>query len=86
MYPFYYIEYGIAQIGALQIWRNSLADPVQRGRPVSRSPGARRGPEPARDVPGGGCPAQFDAGLIGELVELVEDQIEKIRAEVPARA
>ena len=24
LYPFYYIEYGIAQIGALQIWRNSL--------------------------------------------------------------
>jgi oligoendopeptidase F len=22
-YPFYYIEYGIAQLGALQIWRNS---------------------------------------------------------------
>ena len=29
MYPFYYIEYGIAQIGALQIWRNSLKDPVR---------------------------------------------------------
>ena len=24
LYPFYYIEYGIAQIGALQVWRNSL--------------------------------------------------------------
>ena len=27
LYPFYYIEYGIAQIGALQVWRNSLDDP-----------------------------------------------------------
>ena len=27
LYPFYYIEYGIAQIGALQVWRNSLSDP-----------------------------------------------------------
>lgn len=26
-YPFYYIEYGIAQLGALQLWRSSLADP-----------------------------------------------------------
>jgi oligoendopeptidase F len=26
LYPFYYIEYGIAQLGALQIWRNSLGD------------------------------------------------------------
>ena len=25
-YPFYYIEYGIALLGALQIWRNSLQD------------------------------------------------------------
>ncbi|HEX2646983.1 MAG TPA: M3 family oligoendopeptidase, partial [Candidatus Dormibacteraeota bacterium] len=24
--PFYYIEYGIAQLGALQVWRNSLRD------------------------------------------------------------
>ncbi len=24
--PFYYIEYGLAQLGALQIWRNALAD------------------------------------------------------------
>lgn len=24
--PFYYIEYGIAQLGALQVWRNYLAD------------------------------------------------------------
>ncbi|SIO67646.1 oligoendopeptidase F [Singulisphaera sp. GP187] len=26
LYPFYYIEYGIAQLGALQIWQRSLAD------------------------------------------------------------
>ena len=25
--PFYYIEYGIAQLGALQMWRNYLQDP-----------------------------------------------------------
>jgi oligoendopeptidase F len=26
LYPFYYIEYGIAQLGALQIWHRSLTD------------------------------------------------------------
>lgn len=26
LYPFYYIEYGIAQLGALQIWQRSLSD------------------------------------------------------------
>ncbi|MCC7478815.1 M3 family oligoendopeptidase [bacterium] len=26
--PFYYIEYGIAQLGAIQVWQNSQKDPV----------------------------------------------------------
>lgn len=26
LYPFYYIEYGIAQLGALQVWRNAQQD------------------------------------------------------------
>jgi len=28
LYPFYYVEYGIAQLGALQVWANAAADPV----------------------------------------------------------
>ena len=28
-YPFYYIEYGIAQLGALQVWKKSLENPVE---------------------------------------------------------
>ena len=28
-YPFYYIEYGIAQLGALQLWMKSRVDPRQ---------------------------------------------------------
>ena len=24
--PFYYVDYGIAQLGAVQVWRNSLSD------------------------------------------------------------
>jgi oligoendopeptidase F len=84
MYPFYYIEYGIAQVGALQIWRNSLSDPVQA---VARyrealALGAIRGlPEMYRTA---GARFSFDAGLIGELVALVEEQIERIRAQAPA--
>ena len=26
LYPFYYIEYGIAQLRALQVWQRSLSD------------------------------------------------------------
>ena len=55
---------------------------VERGGPLPRGAGARRGPEPAGDVPRRPAPRlTFDAGAIGELVELVEEQIERIRAE-----
>ena len=29
LYPFYYVEYGIAQLGALQVWANSKHDKVK---------------------------------------------------------
>jgi oligoendopeptidase F len=29
LYPFYYVEYGIAQMGALQVWGNAAVDPVR---------------------------------------------------------
>ncbi len=32
LHPFYYIEYGLAQIGALQVWRNSMRDPAEAVR------------------------------------------------------
>jgi oligoendopeptidase F len=83
MYPFYYIEYGIAQIGALQVWRNSLADhagAVAQYREALALGAVRTLPDMYWTA---GARLSFDAGLIGELVELVEDQIEKIRAQLP---
>jgi oligoendopeptidase F len=83
MYPFYYIEYGIAQIGALQIWRNSLADhagAVARYREALALGAVRSLPDIYRTA---GARLSFDVGLIGELVELVEDQIDKIRVQLP---
>ena len=66
MYPFYYIEYGIAQIGALQVWRNSLqrSDPAPSA-PYRERPGARRGARPAGDVPRGRRPAHLRREKIG---------------------
>ncbi len=84
MYPFYYIEYGIAQIGALQIWRNSLADhsgAVARYREALALGAVRTLPDMYRAA---GARLSFDAGLIGELVQLVEDQIDKIRVQLPS--
>ena len=84
LYPFYYIEYGIAQIGALQVWRNSLDNP---GAAVARyrdalALGAVHGlPEIYRTA---GARLTFDPRAIGELVQLVEREIGKIRAKLPS--
>lgn len=74
-YPFYYIEYGIAQLGALQLWRNSMAD---AGRAVRQyrealSLGATRPlPELYRAA---GARLIFDSEGMRELVDLVEEEL-----------
>ena len=83
MYPFYYIEYGIAQVGALQIWRNSLQDPVgavARYREALALGAVRSLPDMYRTA---GARLTFDGALIGDLVRLVEEQIDRIRAQLP---
>jgi oligoendopeptidase F len=83
LYPFYYIEYGIAQLGALQIWRNSLADPqraVTRYREALSLGAVRSLPEIYRAA---GARLTFDADAIGEMVQLVETHIEQVRAQLP---
>jgi oligoendopeptidase F len=84
MYPFYYIEYGIAQIGALQVWRNSLRDPrqaVARYREALALGAVRPLPEMYRAA---GAELTFDQRTIRELVSLVEEEIERVRARLPA--
>jgi len=84
LYPFYYIEYGIAQIGALQVWRNSLRDPamaVARYREALALGAVRGLPEIYRAA---GATLTFDGRLIGELVALVEEHIVSIRGRLGA--
>jgi len=78
--PFYYIEYGIAQIGAMQIWRNSLKDQqaaTQAYRRALALGGTKTLPElfKAADIE-----FRFDAELVTELVALVEDKIAQLEA------
>lgn len=80
LYPFYYIEYGIAQIGALQVWRASRRDPaeaVRRYRAALALGNTRSLPELYRAA---GVELTFDAKVIGELVALVEEDLERWQA------
>jgi oligoendopeptidase F len=76
--PFYYIEYGIAQLGALQVWRNSLKDPKEAVRQYREalSLGATRSlPELFEAA---GARLIFDGKGMRELITLVEDEISKL--------
>jgi len=75
LYPFYYIEYGIAQLGALQVWRNSLRDQesaVARYREALALGNTRSLPELYRAA---GVEFTFDARVFTELVALVEQEL-----------
>ena len=78
--PFYYIEYGIAQLGALQIWRDSLSDyrgAVNRYKAALALGGTRPLPQ---IYAAAGAALIFDATRMGELVTLVEERIDELRA------
>ena len=77
--PFYYIEYGIAQLGALQVWRNSLKDPKEAVRKyrAALSLGATQPlPELFKSA---GARLVFDSAGMSELIKLVEDEIAKLQ-------
>jgi oligoendopeptidase F len=78
-HPFYYIEYGIAQLGALQLWRASRQDPAETVRRY-RDALALGGTVPLPDMyRTAGARLIFDADGMGELVLLVESELTRLR-------
>jgi len=80
IYPFYYIEYGLAQLGAVQIWRNALKD--QKGAVTSYLNGLALGysvPVPEL-YKAAGAKFGFDADTFQMVVDLIEEQIAKHEA------
>jgi oligoendopeptidase F len=78
--PFYYIEYGIAELGALQVWRNSLRDrkgAVQQYREALALGATRPLPELFKAA---GARLIFDADGMRELVAVVEEELSKLDA------
>jgi oligoendopeptidase F len=76
--PFYYVEYGIAQLGALQVWANSRKDKAKALNAYKRGlalGGSRPLPELFQAAD---CRLAFDAGTIKPLVELVRRELEKV--------
>jgi oligoendopeptidase F len=78
LYPFYYIEYGIAQLGALQVWANSKRDKAKALRDYKTAL-ALGGSKPLPELfATAGCKFQFDAATIKPLVELARTELKKL--------
>jgi oligoendopeptidase F len=78
IHPFYYVEYGIAQLGALQVWANSKADKAKALDDYKKSL-ALGGSRPLPELfAAAGCKFQFDAATIKPLIQLVNSELKKL--------
>ena len=73
--PFYYVEYGMAQLGATQVWANSLKDRGQAVRAYRRSLALGGTATLPRLFETAGAKFRFDVGTLGEAVDLMESTI-----------
>jgi oligoendopeptidase F len=84
--PFYYIEYGLAQLAALQVWRRARRDPADalaRYKAALSFGGTRTLPEIFATA---GASLVFDSVTMVELVAEVEARIAELRVEAKQRA
>jgi oligoendopeptidase F len=76
--PFYYIEYGLSWLGALQVWRNSLQDrktALAKYKSTLRLGNSKSVPELFEAV---GARFSFDAGTIRELMEFLRGELQRV--------
>jgi oligoendopeptidase F len=76
--PFYYIEYGIAQLGALQLWmksRENSADAIERYRAALALGGTRPLPELFRAA---GIEFDFTEKTLRPLMKAVDEEITRL--------
>jgi oligoendopeptidase F len=73
--PFYYIEYGLAQMAALQVWRNSRRDYREAVR-MYRSALALAATRPLPELYGAaGARLVFDADTMRQIIDDVEEEL-----------
>ena len=78
IHAFYYIEYGIAQLGALQVWANSKADTAGSLNAYKSALGLG-GSRPLPELfAAAGCKFDFSRRTMAPLVELVRVELDKL--------
>ncbi len=74
--PFYYIEYGIAQLGALQLWHNSLEKPRETVQQYRHALGLGYTKGLADLFAAAGIKMPFDPQVVKELMNFVSKHLE----------
>jgi oligoendopeptidase F len=78
IHPFYYIEYGIAQLGALQVWANSKRDKARAIGQYHHALGLG-GSRPLPELfAAAGCRFEFSSQTVQPLLKLVGYELSKL--------
>jgi oligoendopeptidase F len=79
--PFYYVDYGLAQLGAVQVWKNAMEDQAKAVKKY-REALALGGTAPLVELyQRAGAKLAFDANTLGEAVSLIESTLEQLEAQ-----
>ena len=77
--PFYYIEYGIAQLGALGIWLKSVEESEDAALDAYKRAMALGGARPLPELfEAAGLPFDFGAETVGRLVDRVQAELDTL--------
>lgn len=79
--PFYYVEYGIAQVGAVQVWRNSLVDQATAVKNYRHALSLGSTVPLPQLFAAAGAEFRFDEPMLRELVALLEGTIARLEGE-----
>ena len=76
LHPFYYVEYGIAQLGALQVWCNAKKDKARALQDYHRGL-ALGGSRPLPELfAAAGCRFDFSRQTVQPLVQMLQSQLD----------
>lgn len=76
--PFYYVEYGLAQLGAVQVWRNSLRDQAAAVRQYRQGLALGGSVALPQLYQAAGARLAFDRETLAEAVQLMESRISEL--------
>lgn len=76
--PFYYIEYAIAQLGALQLWKSYVEHPEQTIENYKRALALGSSKSLPEVYETAGIRFDFSPQMIKEMIDFAQEQIEKI--------